>query len=91
MNFSQAIRNLKNKGFVEKKSGDHVYLWFFDSHNKKTNLRFHYSHSDKQNDKIPERYFMTSKDSLKLDSKQEVTRLFNCTMSREEYENITCR
>ena len=91
MNFSQALKNLKNKGFVENRTGDHIYLWFIDSNNKKTTLSFHYSHSDKLNDKIPERYYNTSKGSLKLGNKQELTRLFNCTMSREEYETITCR
>jgi predicted RNA binding protein YcfA (HicA-like mRNA interferase family) len=82
---AQVEASLKNKGF-EQKDGDHHFFVYVTTEGKKTTVRTKTSHTPKMKD-IPDNLLAQMAKQCQL-SKNDFSRLVDCPLSRESYEDI---
>jgi predicted RNA binding protein YcfA (HicA-like mRNA interferase family) len=84
--FGDVRKNLKKKGFVEDKSGDHIYLNHYHQ-GKATGSYTKVSHGANKDDVGPD-LIRRMKDQLKLSTNSQVNDLAKCPMSEASYVAI---
>ena len=81
-----AERSLKKKGFIENRSGNHI--WYHHIYNGlQTGVSTKISHSPKIK-VISNNLLLNMKRQLRLDKMQDALNLLDCTMNSDEYNRI---